>query len=1288
MSLRSWCAIPAWIAISPFLLTGAEIGGGAPSEQVRIGFIDAYARGIFRMLVTVPPPADVKSHGGTGYLQEFNDATKPQQKAALIYGSPVVIGGLTIQTFQLYSTVYSYYSGNAGGFATLGFPIADSAYFDGITTSGTSVVKAGEWLTFQKNSALFAWYQTPDALTGATQFTVRDPFYSRWLSEGALSPGALSPLGPPTGVETAITSSRGAIATYQRYSSGAIYNHTAGLSAGRTFMVKQPVWATYRFYGGETGLLGLPLGDERLLANGTRQQSFEGGTVEYTGNAAPVLKPRIKAITINAPNPIRLSAGEKFTVTVTATTVTDEIVTDRLIAFSTSNSRVAVIAADGQLGRITAAGGGNATILATGEGISSAPINVLVAAICCQLGEGAPSAVTDAMQAAITRNRIDLFTPIAARARRIGAGWVQDAISNDGRTRYVVAKPDSGANAYIVAGEQLALWESAGGAIGGLGYPASDLTTAGRQNFDGGSLAGRPTRLVSGAILARWAQLGYEAGALQDPTSAASGFFTFNATSGTAQSFKNGWIASVGGRALIVNGRILQKYLSLGGASGKMGAPVTEEFADGVRKRQNFEGGSMVYADSDADVTVESAARKPRVSAAPSQVAPGNKISVGLGGFEDGAQVRVAFSGTTPAFVATLPGGSFTWDVLVPTTARPETVTITATDSQRPTAQASGSYSIRAVDVRTVKTAGDSQTGAPGSLLPQALRITITDTTGTPLASQAVRWEASPGAQIVGGSVLSNEFGIATAFLRLPTAQGVALATATVGSQVLSFSAQSAARELANFPRLTQAVAGQIGGTGYAIATNGSQLATVASFLRFLQQSGQVSSANGMADVAGLNSYLRGYCALDVNNAPLCDGYLLSSGGEPFLNLWRLSAFTGGSVSIVQEPAGLARLRDLAGNDQPAIVALAILRNNAAAGTHFVVVTGVDVGGAILIHDPDPRFGRAALDEFLNGFNDSSGTAIKATIAGVFRLLPEALPGGGFLINSTGGHSIASSGGPCPVDLRWSATAGIFGLTFCDGTQSQYQLGTVSNTRAAATSLDDPPLRTPAPESSGAATFRIAKSGAPWTLQPQQAAFTADQVLNAATFIPALSPGSAISIFGAGLEGIEADFSGQLARVLYSGPFQANVVVPAGLAPGTYLLRVRGPLGESAQAVDIQRNSPGIFVLSDGAGAVVNQDGSVNRPLVPARRGQAIVVYCTGLGATERRGNLDWAVDPVRVALGGRTLTPFFAGSTPGSPGLYQVNVTLPADLAPGQRVSLRLTQGVSESNTVEISVQ
>ena len=81
MSLRSWCAIPAWIAISPFLLTGAEIGGGAPSEQVRIGFIDAYARGIFRMLVTVPPPADVKSHGGTGYLQEFNDATKPQQKA-------------------------------------------------------------------------------------------------------------------------------------------------------------------------------------------------------------------------------------------------------------------------------------------------------------------------------------------------------------------------------------------------------------------------------------------------------------------------------------------------------------------------------------------------------------------------------------------------------------------------------------------------------------------------------------------------------------------------------------------------------------------------------------------------------------------------------------------------------------------------------------------------------------------------------------------------------------------------------------------------------------------------------------------------------------------------------------------------------------------------------------------------------------------------------------------------------------------------------------------------------
>ena len=1236
-------------------LLSAEIGGGAPTPQIQLSFLNAYQRGNFRFGVNPVPPGDVKSFGGTGFLQEFIDLNRSTQRAALIYGVPVVVDGIAVQTFQLTTAMYSYYSGGAGGFATAGFPLEDTRTF-----SHGSTPSAGEWQTFQKTLALFTWSTTPDPVSGSLNFTVRDPFYSRWALLGGITG-----LGAPVSAEVAVTSARGATATVQRFQTGAAYSYTAGSLTGRLLVVAAPIYALYQDNGSETGLLGLPLSDELVLPDGRRQQRFEGGTVVYRTGSAPTILPAVNQVSIVGPNPIRLAPGQKLTVRAELVTILSQFVTDRAVTFTVSNGRVATVRGDGLTAEVTGIGAGVATLTATSEGVVSAAVPIQVSTVCCSLGEGAGTTVSEAMQAAVTRNRLVLRTPLATPARRAGGGWLQEALSASGSIRYLLAKSDASANAFVLTGPLLTVWEQGGGAGGSLGFPASDLTAGGRQNFERGALAGSPPQVVTGAILARWGQLEYDTGVLGDPVGSASSFFSFNATAGRAQFFKNGLIAETS-RTAVVAGRILTRYVQLGGPSGRLGAPVGDEFQDGARRRQNFEGGALSYTAAEAEVRLDETTRRPQITATPAIVAPGNRVQLALGGFADGAQVRVSFPGSTqPAFLATLPTGAYAWDVMIPAGARAETVNIQAVDTARSGVQAAGSYTVRAAtDVRLVKSAGDSQNGAPGAALPQLLRVTVTDTNGTPLGGQPVRWEASPGAQIVNGATITDSQGQAVAALRLPRAEGVALATAASGTQVVTFSARSASRTLTNFPRYTQ-------------SDGGALVAVLAGVLRYRQQAGVWGSPQGLADVPTLNTFLKAFCVNDVNGAAFCDGYL-TAGNATFPNLARLSAFAGGNLDLAAEPLEASRLRDLAAADEPVIVALSL-----AGQAHFVVTTGVGAGGETLIHDPNPAYGRATLDEYLAGFNGPGGTAVKATLSAAFRLLARSAPSDGFHLYSSTPYRLQSPGLECSPVLSWPG----FTQTFCDGSASTYQLQTEAGAPVVLTSLTIPAART---ELGGATQglWRLVKGAFAWSGLPQELTFGADTVLNSATYQPGLTPGGAFSIFGTGLNGATVELAGQPAQVLFSNAFQLNAVVPPTLAPGLYPVRLRNSLGDQTQTLEVQANAPAIFTMPDGGAAIVNLDNSLNRPTNPIRRGQAIVIYLTGLGAVERRGGLDWARTAVSVTLGGRALTPLYAGATPGSPGLYQVNVTIPADLAPGLRLPLRLRQGGQESNLAEIAVQ
>ncbi len=476
------------------------------------------------------------------------------------------------------------------------------------------------------------------------------------------------------------------------------------------------------------------------------------------------------------------------------------------------------------------------------------------------------------------------------------------------------------------------------------------------------------------------------------------------------------------------------------------------------------------------------------------------------------------------------------------------------------------------------------------------------------------------------------------------------------------------------------------------IADGGALLASAASIVRYMQLRGDVSNPNGMADVPTLNDYLRRACVTDSQAGQICDGFLTAPGSsEPIVNLWRLSGFVGGNLDVSTQQSDADSIRTLVAGSAPVLVSMALKANDALAGSHFVVATGIASDGSIQIHDPRPQFSRASLSDYTGGFTDSSGTRWSGVVVGAARFIARMPASTSFLVTSDAAIRLVAPTGECGIPfqtLNMSAPSnGVaspgpssFFLRSCDGAGGEYQLESAADAKihASVTDLSSGGGRTDLSGSMSAA-FRISRASGALTIAPQQTALTAGAVVNTATFTPDIASAGLVSIFGSGLgrtgSTTAVDIGGRSATILFSNAFQVNLQIPTGLSAGSYAMRVSSPYGTVEQSIDVQPYAPEIFRTFSGTGFSV-------------RRGSVVTLWATGLGDTARTANLDVVTRPVTVVIGGQSLLPDFAGLAPGFIGLYQINTVIPATFPPGLDQTLRLRQGDIESMPVQISIQ
>jgi uncharacterized protein (TIGR03437 family) len=188
-------------------------------------------------------------------------------------------------------------------------------------------------------------------------------------------------------------------------------------------------------------------------------------------------------------------------------------------------------------------------------------------------------------------------------------------------------------------------------------------------------------------------------------------------------------------------------------------------------------------------------------------------------------------------------------------------------------------------------------------------------------------------------------------------------------------------------------------------------------------------------------------------------------------------------------------------------------------------------------------------------------------------------------------------------------------------------------------------------------------------------------VVNAASQQPGISPGALGTVLGTHLAGSRVLLNGQPLSLFAAGGAAIGFYVPLDFPAGPATLTVESPSGAQAAApVTVAVTAPGIF-----PGGVLHN--GVSAASAPVRAGDALEIYCTGLGPVAAAGAFETTVIAPVVFVGAIPVTPFYSGLAPGFTGVYQVNVVAPAGLAPGPQ-QVQISSNLAHSNPAPIAVQ
>jgi uncharacterized protein (TIGR03437 family) len=229
-------------------------------------------------------------------------------------------------------------------------------------------------------------------------------------------------------------------------------------------------------------------------------------------------------------------------------------------------------------------------------------------------------------------------------------------------------------------------------------------------------------------------------------------------------------------------------------------------------------------------------------------------------------------------------------------------------------------------------------------------------------------------------------------------------------------------------------------------------------------------------------------------------------------------------------------------------------------------------------------------------------------------------------------------------------------------------------------------------------------------------------ITSAASFFPPgtpIAPGEFVALFGTGmasgprqssppypatLNGVTVRINGRPAPLVYVSATEIDCIVPYGVEGPTATVVVQnGGAASNTVTVPVAATMPSVFSVDQsgtGLGAMRHAgDSSIVDVSRPATAGGVISIFLTGMGAVAPAVDdgmpppsaeplARTTASPIYVLVGGEPATILYSGLAPGFPGLYQLNVRLPAFLPATGTLPLAVQTGNAFHDQVDIPVR